>query len=466
MSSFESHPSSLPLGPDRLRPRFPRDKTFLFAALSQPLFPLVGFLRFAALLRPLFPLGGSRRLIAAFSLWCAVLCASAPAAAQSRPAASEPEMPASTVLFRSGDHGSKYYRIPALVTAADGSLLAVADRRNDSQGDLPNRIDVVLRRSTDNGLTWSGQIVIAHHTPERGYGDAALVVDRTTGDVLCIFASGCGMWDSTAAHPIDVCIARSRDNGLTWSAPRLITAQLYGPECDNPAAAGISGLFAASGRAVQLRDGSLAFVVAAHRTGEQWPPLYNYVCISEDGGEHWRLLAATPGPCGDEAKLAELADGSWLMSIRNPAKGHRLYALSRDRGASWSEIASWPQLPDPACNGDLVRYSRCGNGRGRNRLLHSLPADSLARRNVSVALSYDEGRTWPVVKTVWNCPAGYSSLTRLADGSIGLLTEVGDWDSGFEIRFTRFCLAWLTDGADNGADTPSCERLAPAAARD
>lgn len=371
------------------------------------------------------------------------LCLAMPFSVASQIVPAEPEH---TLVFRAGDCGSRYYRIPALITAADGSLIAVADRRNDSQGDLPNLIDLVLRRSTDNGRTWSEQIVIAQHTSERGYGDAALIVDRTTGDLLCIFASGCGMWASTAEHPSDVCIARSHDNGLTWSDPQYITSQIYGPGCNNPGAANLSGLFAASGRAEQFRDGTLAFVVAAHRTGEKWPPLYNHVCCSADGGKTWHLLPATPGPYGDEAKLVERTDGSWLMSIRNPSQGSRRYAVSQDRGATWSNVGEWSQLPDPACNGDMIRYSQ---GEGLPELLlHSIPADTAARRNVSVAVSYDEGRTWPVRKTVWDKAAGYSSLTRLPDGSIGLLTEVGDWKSGFEIWFTRLSLEWLTDGKD------------------
>lgn len=184
-----------------------------------------------------------------------------PLSVAAHPKTTEPEH---TLVFRAGDYGSRYYRIPALITAADGSLIAVADRRNDSQGDLPNLIDLVLRRSMDNGRTWGEQIVIAQHTLDRGYGDAALVVDCRTGDLLCIFASGCGLWASTTEHPTDVCIARSCDNGLTWSDPRYITSQLYGSKCSNPGTELLSGLFAASGRAVQLRDGTLAFVVAAH----------------------------------------------------------------------------------------------------------------------------------------------------------------------------------------------------------
>ena len=82
-------------------------------------------------------------------------------------------------------------------------------------------------------------------------------------------------------------------------------------------------------------------------------------------------------------------------------------------------------------------------------MLHSIPLDSAERRNVSVLLSYDEGLTWPVRRTVWSGDAGYSSLTVLPDGDIGLLTEVGNWERGFEIYFTRLTPEWLTEGADS-----------------
>ena len=219
--------------------------------------------------------------------------------------AARPEEPVHTTLFRPGDHGSKYYRIPALATTAEGTLLAVADRRNDSQGDLPNAIDLVVRRSTDNGRTWSDQIPIALHTAETGYGDAALVTDRTSGDILCIFASGSGLRASTAEHPLDVNVSRSRDDGRTWSARNASPRKSTAPAATTPRRTPSRDFFAASGRALQLADGTLLFAAAAHRTGTKWPPLYNYVCLSGDGGRTWRLLPAAASDCGDEAKLAE-----------------------------------------------------------------------------------------------------------------------------------------------------------------
>lgn len=391
------------------------------------------------------------------ALFALLLFAAFASASAENPAAPVPEntpasesipTPESTLLFAPGDDGSRFYRIPALVTAADGSLLAVADKRLETMGDLPNKIDVVARRSTDNGRTWSPAYPIALHRDDYGFGDAALVLDRKTGDLLCIFASGCGMWATTPKAPIDINVARSRDNGVSWSAPERITPQLYGHACKNPVSNTWYGAFAASGRALQLRDGTLLFVLAA-RTGTKFPPLANYVCSSDDGGRTWRLLPTPADRNGDEAKLAELTDGRWLMSIRNPKNGCRKYSLSADRGETWSAPQSWKDMSAPPCNGDILRYTDRRDGFARDRLLHSIPLDSVDRRNVSVLMSYDEGLTWPVRKTVWAAPSGYSSLTVLADGTIGLLTEVGDWDNGFRIYFTRLGIEWLTDAKDS-----------------
>lgn len=354
--------------------------------------------------------------------------------------------PESTLLFARGDDGSKFYRIPALAVAADGSLVAAADKRIETMGDLPNKIDIVVRRSEDGGRTWSDQVTVAGHHGDCGYGDPALVVDRTSGDLLCICASGAGLWGSTAENPADIDIFRSSDHGRNWSGPMRITSQLYGGACPDSVACKWYGAFAASGSAVQLQDGTLAFVIAV-RTGEA-RALANYVCISEDGGYRWRVLPAAADMNGDEAKLAELADGTWLMSIRNPAGGRRKYAVSRDRGLTWSQPQCWEDICEPACNGDLIRYTLQNDGFRRNRLLHSIPYDERSRRNVSLLMSYDEGITWPVRKTIWSADAGYSSLAVLPDGTIGMLTEVGGWDEGFDIYFTRITPEWLTDGAD------------------
>ena len=94
------------------------------------------------------------------------------------------------LVYRPGDYGSKFYRIPAIVTAEDGSLVTVADKRIEHNGDLPAKIDVVSRRSTDGGRTWSEYVTVAAHDETGGCGDPALVVDQKSGDILAIFSHG------------------------------------------------------------------------------------------------------------------------------------------------------------------------------------------------------------------------------------------------------------------------------------
>lgn len=335
-------------------------------------------------------------------------------------------------VFKSGDEGSQYYRIPALEVCLDGTIVALADRRGSSNGDLPNLIDIVSRRSTDGGKTWGPQIVLAQHT-DRGFGDAAIVLDRNSGDLIVIFAGGLGIWQSTKDEHTDIYTCRSSDCGLSWSEPRCISDCIYsGTE--------YVAAFAASGSAVQFEDGTLAFVVAATDGGF---PFCNHLCVSKDGGESWEMLPGTPGKCGDESKVAELPNGDLLMSIRNASERARRYSISKDRGMSWSPYEKWSDIPHSGCNGDMIRY-RVAGCRPKDILLQSFPGDSLLRKDLRVALSVDEGKTWPISRAIFpeGTETGYSSLAILKNGMIGLLTEIGD---GEEIDFCTFSLEWLDD---------------------
>ena len=346
-----------------------------------------------------------------------------------------------SVVYEPGDYGSRFYRIPAIVTLNDGSLVSVADKRINNIADLPNDIDVVCRRSTDGGRSWSEYITVARHDSIGGYGDPALVCDRNSGDLIVISTHGQGLWLPT---PGEICVSRSSDGGLTWKPPVSINDQILTCDPEGSQPIKCNSAFASSGRAVQLSDGRIMFVLVTRREGvEQFTC---YAVYSDDGGHTWHVSATPTTTDGDESKIAQTADGTLITSIRDRRRMCRLFSRSTDNGVTWSSPRQIVTLPDPACNGDIMRYAPPCEAHPHGILLHSIPADSTDRRNVSIALSYDDGRTWPVRRTVWDCPAGYSSLTRLADGTIGLLTEVGDWDSGFEIRFTRLSYDWLTAG--------------------
>ena len=101
------------------------------------------------------------------------------------------------------------------------------------------------------------------------------------------------------------------------------------------------------------------------------------------------------------------------------------------------------------CQGSILRYTRGSQGYDKNRILFSNPASLYQSRvNMTVRLSYDEGQSWPVSRAIHPGPSAYSCLAVLADGTIGLLYEGGKEGPYEQIRFARFSLEWLTDGAD------------------
>lgn len=363
------------------------------------------------------------------------------AAAVSLPAkASEPaDRPviSRTLLFDKGDEGSKFYRIPAIATAADGTVIALADKRIDNNSDLPGNIDVVCRRSTDRGTTWSRPVTVAAHDEGGGYGDPAIVIDRKSGDVLCIMTHGNGLWQSTRDNHARIMVSRSKDNGNSWEAPTDITGSLFAGE---PGKAPINCItaFATSGRAVQLKDGRIMFVLIVRDSDTKWKDLKCHVCYSDDGGYTWSSFPTAADTDGDEAKIVELSNGDLLMSIRNRLKGERKFAVSSDKGETWSAVEKNPDLIEPACNGDIIRYNE-------SILLHSIPNHKTERRNVALFASSDEGKTWKPLRIVCPAPSAYSSLTVLDDGSVGCLTEENAHDGGLRIWFTRFDMEQLLE---------------------
>lgn len=356
------------------------------------------------------------------------------------------DAPERTVLFNMRDYDSQYWRIPALVTAADNSLVAVVDKRGSSLGDLPNTISIMSRRSTDNGKNWSEPVVVAQGGNGKTYGDPAVVLDKKTGNLICMFVGDQGLWNATPYNRQGIYVSKSTDNGVSWSEPVAITDQVYANHSSWYAG------FAGSGHGLCLKDGRLMFVLAIRATSATGVPLHNYAIYSDDGGDNWTLSTNAATTAGDEAKVVELEDGDILMSIRNPSKGNRIFCKSTDRGQTWGKAYFETELKDPACNGDIIRYSYSTDegSEGKSRLLHSLPESTTTRENVTIYLSEDDGETWPIKKRLVDGYSAYSSLTVLSDGTIGALVEEGKWDSnlpgedGFQLVFYRFTMDWLT----------------------
>lgn len=342
-----------------------------------------------------------------------------------------------TVLFRPGDFDSKFFRIPAIITAKDSTLVIATDRRKYSNSDLPEDIDIILNYSADGGHSWSKpQFLAIGGGVGYGFGDCALAHTRDEGGLIAVYVGGAGFWQSTPHNPQRIYCRRSSDNGRSWSPARDITHYLYGPDCPDTTRRRWRGAFCASGNGLLTSTGRIMFVAAVHEE-EAWSA-NDYVLYSDDNGETWQCSQrACTG--GDEAKVVELRDGRILMSIRH--KGERWFNISEDGGITWHDtVFAGEGITAPACNGDIIRYDRPD---GTSVLLHSLPIGN-ERKNVSVLISYDEGKSWPVSRVIVPYNSAYSSLCILPDGTIGMyVEEAPNGGDHYEMVFYNFTLDWL-----------------------
>lgn len=352
---------------------------------------------------------------------------------------------ARTTLLCPGDYNSTNYRIPAIITARDGSLVAVTDKRKYNNGDLPEDIDILCNRSLDGGITWTEPHTIAYGTGyNNGFGDCALSLTNDENGIMAVFVGGPGFWQSTPDNPLRCYMSRSNDNGISWTEPEDITHFIYGSECPDEERQNWAGAFFGSGNGLLTSTGRIMFVVAAR--DQSVGAVCNFAVYSDDNGQTWNVSErASIG--GDEAKVTELVDGRILMSIRH--NGNRWYNVSSDGGITWQETTSeWTEIVAPACNGDLIRYTSVNQNDDKNRLLHSVPFGS-SRKDVTVYVSYDEGETWTVSKCIVPYNSAYSSLCVLPDKTIGLYVEESYQGEGdYRTVFYNFSLDWLTNGED------------------
>lgn len=354
--------------------------------------------------------------------------------------------------------GNNYYRIPTLMQLSNGDLLAFADKRIGSIGDLPNKIEVVYKRSKDNGKTWYAQKLVSPQctSKDNSYGDAAFILDRKTGNIICVTASGPGFKQSTPNNPIRISVIKSKNNGETWEQPVDITSQIYGSACKNPHRKTWHAAFTSSGNGVQLRNGRMLFVLNVRENSEWNAKLFrNYVMYSDDGGDTWMVSKNYPthsdGSGGNEAKIVELNDGTLLMAARPGGVLKRYLAKSTDNGETWGKAEPRRDLPSSSSNGDIIYYTSTNNGWDKNRLITMFDsADTYPPppSNPKIYYSYDEGKTWKSF-LIHSGQAGYSSLAILNDGSIGILAEIGGAWNG-PIYFMRVNMKYITSGKDSG----------------
>lgn len=325
--------------------------------------------------------------------------------------------------------GVSCYRIPAIITAVNGDLLVAIDERVPSCGDLKwsKDINIVMRRSVDNGESWSEIETIVDYPLGKSASDPSMIVDKVTGAIL-LFFNFMDLDNEKDVYYLK--LIKSTDNGKTWSSPIDITSQIAKSEWHN------DFKFITSGRGIQTSSGKLLHTLVNLKNGL-------HLFGSDDHGESWYLID-TPIIPGNESKIIELVDGTWMINSRFNGKGIRFVHTSTDDGATWLSKPD-STLIDPGCNASIIRYTSIKQGADKNRILFSNAKMIDERKNMTIRISYDEGKSWTDGKTIYSGESAYSSMSILENGDIALFFEKDNYQ---ENVFVRLTLEWLTDGND------------------
>lgn len=331
-----------------------------------------------------------------------------------------------------GDDGVAAFRIPGLATTNNGTLLAVYDQRHNSSKDLQEHIEIGLSRSTDGGQTWLPMQTILSMADygtlpksQSGVGDPAILVDTHTNTAWAVawWTYGMGItggWNNsqsgmTPERTGQLVMAKSSDNGATWSAPINITDQVK--EAHWPL------MLQGPGRGITMTDGTLVFA-CQFKDPDNIP--HAGIMYSRDQGKTW--VRTNPARSNTtEAQVAQLPNGDLMLNMRDNRGGSRAVAVTSDLGVTWHEHPSSRQaLREPVCMASLISIKAQDNVLGRDLLVFSNPDSDKTRHHTTIKVSLDNGLTWPDAYQIMLDEGGnwgYSCLTQIDEQTVGILYE-------------------------------------------
>ena len=352
-------------------------------------------------------------------------------------------------VFISGNDGHKSYRIPAIIQTPGGDLLAFAEGRFNGSDDFGN-IDIVMKRSTDHGKTWGKMTSVANYDKLQA-GNPAPVIDLLDplypqGRMFLFYNTGNNHEGEVRKGKgiREVYFKTSVDGGISWSGPVNISTQVHKP--NQP---GVNPVYNfkedwrsyanTPGHAMQFTSSLFKgriYVAANHSEGEAKAGGADYFAhgfFTDDHGKTFKLSETVPLAGSNESSAAELSNGSLILNSRNQ-KGDikaRIVALSKNGGATWDSVYFDHNLPDPVCEGTILNI---GEQNGKRILAFCNAADINDRNNLTLRISYDEGRTWSKSYLVDGSSgpdkkdfAAYSDIVAVAKNKIGVLYEKGDY---------------------------------------
>ena len=361
-------------------------------------------------------------------------------------------------LFENGKDGYACFRIPAIIKTGNGDLLAFAEGRVKGCNDFGN-VDLVMKRSKDNGLTWSNLSVVVDND-EIQAGNPAPVLDSMdpqypNGRTFLVYNTGNNHEGEIRKGKglREVWYITSEDDGKSWSKPVNITLSVHRPNqpSENPNynfEEDWRSYATTPGHAVQLMRAPYAgrlFIPANHSAGQPLGGFNEYQAhafYSDDHGKTWQLSHSVEIPSSNESIAVELPDGTIMQNIRqqNGERRERLVALSSDGGVSWDSTYFDDQLISPVCQASIIEYQ---TPKEENAILFTNPGSKDSRKRMTVKMSLDAGKNWEISRLVRAGDSAYSDLVIMANNDIGLLYEQGN-NGG--IHFAHFNYEWLVGG--------------------
>jgi sialidase-1 len=330
---------------------------------------------------------------------------------------------ASTVVYQEKTEGYDCFRVPAVIRARNGDLLAFAEGRNGGArfcADAGN-IDLVVRRSTDGGRTWGGLQVVIHGAGDTR-GNPTPIVIPSTGRIVLLSTAECVRRRSCGRIPQ---VQHSDDNGYTWTSPHALTGELGFLHPPGWLATGPGhGIVLSHGPRTGRLLAALSYTIGDKYSGA--------VIYSDDQGVTWRRGATetsrSPALQPQELSLAELAGDRVYVAARNQANHadqcvaggtrNRAYALVTDGGTRFARGLTLDSgLVTPTVQASVL-------GVGTSTLL-AAPDECGTRQDLVVRSSTDEGAHWRTEVRVWSQAAAYSDLVQLGPDSVGVLYEAG-----------------------------------------
>jgi sialidase-1 len=363
-------------------------------------------------------------------------------------------------VFEADKEGHAIYRIPAIISLPNTELLAVAEGRVYGSNDYGD-INLVMKKSKDKGITLTPLKIIVDHGVYQA-GNPAPVVDRfdpkyPEGVIYVFFNTGNHHEYNIRLNEgvREIWYTRSTDMGESWEIPVNITNQVhkvnnpdFNPAYQNPE--DWRHYANTPGHAFQFQEGPYKgriYVAANHSQGppqEEFTDYQAHGFFTDDHGKTFKLSPSISIPGSNEAIAAELPNGKMIMSVRNQRGDirQRILAFSNDGGESWEDYYFEPQLPDPVCQGSILDIT----GRnGKKALAHSNPSDPQNRDNLTLKISWDEGKNWTqsILVDKSNDPSkpswtAYSDLVQLDEDHLGILYERNNYR---EIVFKQ--IKWL-----------------------